>query len=385
LLGALPLYGPFDGKLDNSSDSVELARPDTPNPTEVPFVLVDKVEYRDQAPWPPAADGAGPALKRLDAAAYGNDPANWVAAAPLTIIAHPRGLSADPGQDVVLSIQAIGTGPLRFAWRFNGALLPGATNDTLVLNNVQESNQGAYTATVSDLTGSIVSQPAFVAVLSPPYIIRPPQTHSVVQGGRTTLSIEAGGYQPLSFRWRRNATTLTNITQQSSLSFWHIEYAQSSDAGTYTVVLTNAVFFQPGILSPSAVLTVLADSDGDGMPDAWESANGFNPSSASDAEQDSDADGMINRDEYRAGTDPRNPESLFRIEAILTGAGVRIAFTAVSNHSYTVEYAADPDGQVWDRLEDIAADAANRTVEVSDTAGTEHPARTYRVVTPRRP
>ena len=46
------------------------------------------------------------------------------------------------------------------------------------------------------------------------------------------------------------------------------------------------------------------DSDGDGMPDWWEIAHGFNPFDPADAAQDADGDGLSNRAEYSNGTDP---------------------------------------------------------------------------------
>lgn len=46
------------------------------------------------------------------------------------------------------------------------------------------------------------------------------------------------------------------------------------------------------------------DSDGDGMPDYWESVYGLNPLDASDASGDLDGDGINNLDEYRAGSNP---------------------------------------------------------------------------------
>jgi hypothetical protein len=46
------------------------------------------------------------------------------------------------------------------------------------------------------------------------------------------------------------------------------------------------------------------DSDGDGMPDAWESQFGFDPQNASDNSQDKDQDGYTNLEEYLNGTDP---------------------------------------------------------------------------------
>ncbi|MDB6114087.1 MAG: pectate lyase [Lacunisphaera sp.] len=48
-----------------------------------------------------------------------------------------------------------------------------------------------------------------------------------------------------------------------------------------------------------------ADSDGDGMPDAWEKDHGLNPNDAADGAQDPDKDGYTNLEEYLNGTNPR--------------------------------------------------------------------------------
>ncbi len=50
---------------------------------------------------------------------------------------------------------------------------------------------------------------------------------------------------------------------------------------------------------------VLADSDGDGMPDEWETQNGFNPKNAKDGAEDADGDGYTNVEEYLNGTNPK--------------------------------------------------------------------------------
>ena len=95
------ILGPFDGKLDNSTDSVELARPDAPQATGsdaglVPYILVDKVKYLDLSPWPVAADGAGQSLTRVTLGNYGNDPVNWTGATPTP---GPQGANPDTDGD----------------------------------------------------------------------------------------------------------------------------------------------------------------------------------------------------------------------------------------------------------------------------------------------
>lgn len=85
--GNVAVYGPWSGKLSNTGDSVELYKPDPvqlpPHPDAgfVPSVLVDRVHYTPNPPWP-LADGNGLSMHRQAGLIYGNDPANWTAASP---------------------------------------------------------------------------------------------------------------------------------------------------------------------------------------------------------------------------------------------------------------------------------------------------------------
>jgi hypothetical protein len=77
------LVGPYDGKLDNGGEGIELKWPDAPDADgSVPYILVEKVIYGDHYPWPAEADGLGASLQRVSATGYGNDPTNWLAALP---------------------------------------------------------------------------------------------------------------------------------------------------------------------------------------------------------------------------------------------------------------------------------------------------------------
>lgn len=79
---AVPVFGPFNGALQDNGELLELKRPDAPdqNPDgsfTVPYITVDAVRYNNNTPWPVAAAGTGPSLERIDSAAFGNDPVNW--------------------------------------------------------------------------------------------------------------------------------------------------------------------------------------------------------------------------------------------------------------------------------------------------------------------
>lgn len=90
---------------------------------------------------------------------------------------------------------------------------------------------------------------------------------------------------------------------------WSLDVALAPGMNTLTVVATDGsnalnqatdvtnITFQP-----------IPDGDLDGMPDAWEIANGTNPL-VDDAAADADLDDTTNGDEYKTGTDPQNSSS----------------------------------------------------------------------------
>ena len=77
------VYGPYDGKLDNGGEEVEIQMPgDQEYGQDRYWIPTEKIDYDDVAPWPTSADGGGDALQRLNADTYGRDYSNWGAAAP---------------------------------------------------------------------------------------------------------------------------------------------------------------------------------------------------------------------------------------------------------------------------------------------------------------
>jgi hypothetical protein len=305
-----------------------------------------------------------------------------VSAIPL-ILVPPTNQVVLSGSNATFSVIARGGTSLRYQWRKDGADLMGRTNATLVLTNVQATDEGYYTITLTDSGYTVASSPVRLTVwVRPSFVEQPsPVTNVVLQGDSATFRVVATGTLPLSFRWRRAGATLTNITLNTNVCIYTMYNVQPGPGSNVTVVVTNIAGFAP--LSSNAYLFVLLDLDRDGVADDWEQVNGFQTNSAADATLDADDDGMSNRAEYLAGTDPREPGSLLRA-SLSFQSGSRLSFLAVSNRTYTAQFKESIDVGSWTRFADIPAQSATRTQVVADpypmTLG-----RLYRIVTPEQP
>ena len=129
------------------------------------------------------------------------------------------------------------------------------------------------------------------------------------------------------------------------------------------------------------------DTDGDGIPDAWESANGLNPNDPRDAALDLDGDGQSNKAEYLAGTNPQSSASRLAASLVSTATPGQFAvrFTAIAGKSYTVRYKNDLTATMWTKLLDVSAQGSDTLLDVTDPGSAAQPHRFYQVVTPAQP
>ncbi len=258
------ILGPYAGKLANSSARVAIEKPQPPDvaANPVPWAIVDEVLYSDQPPWPCGSDGTGFSLQRLSATGHGGDPLSWTAAVPSagatyqpsfstgpTITVQPRSATVPTNASVTFNVGVCSSGPLTYEWQMNGSNLPGATNATLTLINVQLTDTGNYRVVVANAAGSATSDEAALSVQFAPSITAQPQSLAVVAYTNVLFTVECGGSQPLLYQWRFNGTDLPGETRPTLV----ISNVQAFQAGTYSVRVSNV---GGSIVSSNATLTV---------------------------------------------------------------------------------------------------------------------------------
>jgi hypothetical protein len=209
-----------------------------------------------------------------------------------------------------------------------------------------------------------------------PAITAQPQGQSISPGGAATFSVVAIGSNPLFYQWKYNGADMTGQTNTTLV----LNNVQAAQAGNYAVSVSNAI---ASVTSSTAILSVGGggqDTDGDGLPDEWEVAFGFNPLDGADRAGDPDGDRATNWDEYVAGTNPTNALSYLRLKLVSHGPAGILSFAAAPNITYTLESKDRLGPGAWTTVTEVGARATNRTAIVVDPSTGQ--SRFYRLSTP---
>jgi hypothetical protein len=162
------------------------------------------------------------------------------------ILQPPVGLTAYTGRNVTLQAQVVGAAPLSYQWLLNGTNVPGATNTSLVLSNVQFASAGGYQLFVSNSINTALSLAAPLTVVSNNTLTFLTQTTTGVtnyQGSKISLDgITVLGNGPLSYQWffsttNKNYTAVPGATSDTLT----MDPALAVGSGNYYLAASNLV------------------------------------------------------------------------------------------------------------------------------------------------
>jgi Immunoglobulin domain len=154
---------------------------------------------------------------------------------PVVVVTQPQSQTVTQGQNASFAVVASGTTPLNYQWSLNNTALSGAASSKLALTNVQTTDGGNYRVMVWNPWSAVTSVVATLTVYVPPAVTTQPQSQAVLVGHSATFSVAASGTAPLGYQWSLNGTALPGATS-SALALTSV---QTTDAGGYTVVVTN--------------------------------------------------------------------------------------------------------------------------------------------------
>jgi hypothetical protein len=161
-------------------------------------------------------------------------------ARPPIITFHPPSIAVQLGAYISsLSVGVSGTGALTYQWSKNGVPISGANSSSYYFGSyATDAIAGTYTVVVTGAQGSATSEPCYVTVLpaSAPVIVRPPASQSVRQGDSFGFDVQVTGTPYPTFQWRKDGVNISGATD----SGYYKSNVASSDAGAYSVVVTNS-------------------------------------------------------------------------------------------------------------------------------------------------
>jgi len=170
----------------------------------------------------------------------------------------PPDRSIVEGQTTTFTVGTVaGTGPFTYQWLKDGMAVSGATNSTLTLNPVVETNAGSYSVEISNPKGlKVTSRSAVLTTTAVPVALTDPNQpadQTAGEGMSATFAVTVTGSLPV-YQWYKGTDPIPGATGPQLT----LNNVAASDNGTqYSVTVTNRL---NSVTSRKASLTVVRDS-----------------------------------------------------------------------------------------------------------------------------
>jgi len=227
-----------------------------------------------------------------------------------------------------------------FAYDLNGNLLQRATT--------MPTNADVRLSKTSDFTGRTVGNPItyFLTVTNAgpdaaaDVVVTDPLPFGVL------FSEASVGQGSVSFANRTLTADLGVLAAGNDATVTIVMFHGLTNTAT-NIAMVSASTPDPNLANNTASrvtsgLGPINDSDGDGMPNWWETLYGLGGGSLFGANGDPDGDGVRNFDEWLADTLPQNAASFFHIETVsVEGNVTTLAFQSSPIRRYHAQFAPD--------------------------------------------
>lgn len=155
--------------------------------------------------------------------------------APATITTQPHDTTVVVGNSASFSVVVTGYPAPTYQWKKNGITLVGDTTATISITSAQLTDTGSYTVAVTNIAGTVTSNPARLRVFVPPAITAQPHDSTVKAGNSVSFTVVATDFPTPSYQWKKDGVTLAGDTSATI----NITRAQFADTGTYVVIVSN--------------------------------------------------------------------------------------------------------------------------------------------------
>ena len=205
-----------------------------------------------------------------------------------------------------------------------------------------------FLAVWSSFVGGLASFDLFAQRYGAERVLPVPTAPFVAALSQSRLSVtwpELAGFDVAHYElYVDSAATPVNLTN----NYWTVAGLVAGSTHTFRLAYQLRNGQHSELSATSSGTTWSEDENLDGLPDDWQSLYwGSDPSSWPAATIDSDGDGATNLQEFLAGTDPRDPNSVLRVQLVTTAQGSWLNWNSQPGFVYQVQASSNLAAGSW--------------------------------------